>query len=81
MIRISLLSFFSHLFYNALDILLQYSEAVVRRIGKIYKRTTVMKTLNKVAAGWPIKKEIPAQCSLRTLLEDCPENYFFKFFL
>ena len=38
---VSLLSFFSHLVYNALGILLWYSEAVVRIIRKIYRKTTV----------------------------------------
>ena len=55
MIRISSLSFFSHLVWNALDILLRYSEAVVRRIWKIYGKTTVLESpfLKKIAAGWP----------------------------
>ena len=80
MIRISLLSFFSHLVLNAFGILLFYSEPVVRRISKIHRKLTVTESFfNKVAGR--LKKRL-RQCSLRTFPEDCSGYYiFFKQFL
>ena len=58
MIRISLLSFFSHLVLNAFGILLFYSEPVVRRISKIHRKLTVTESFfNKVAGR--LKKRLP----------------------
>ena len=80
MIRILLLSFFPH--YSTL---LQYSEAVVRRIRRIYRKTTVLESLFWQSCR-PIRKETPTQMffkntsgELRWTLSFCLK-FFWQFF-
>ena len=59
-------SLFSHLVY---------SEAVVRRIRKIYRKTSMPEFLFKQN-----KQETPTHYFLRTIPEDCSENWLFYYF-
>ena len=59
-------SLFSHLVY---------SEAVVRRIRKIYRKTSMPEFLFKQN-----KQETPTHYFLRTIPEDCSENWLLFFF-
>ena len=71
-------SFFSHLVWNALGIILRYSEEVVRIIRKMENNCAGKTELQ--LAGW-FEKRLQHSVSLRILPEGCSENYFFHIFL
>ena len=72
-------SFFSYSVENVLGISLRYSEAVVQRIRKIYRKTTLSESFfkEKLQAAGRLKKRLQ-QSFKRTLPEDCSKNYVFS---